>query len=337
MEKTKIKYEVDPHNRLIAKISQRPSAMPQFRYVIDGEFKTGHFNTLIYHVKSPYSDAPVELGLPYQVKLAGRWSMTRDHELKLTFDKCQLEGFRNDIVLKGEIIGADSGAILFSITQKTGNNLIRTSILRLEGIWQADEHNRLIFRAKKENDKYDTLVFEGQWEINKEHKIVYKYTKAKNAREKSILFDGFWNISKKERIIYHLDFMNRSFFDFRLGKGTALSDNIKYEIGMGVLAKRRPKAKYLILYGKWHIKKGIGLVFEIDYGDNQTGGIVFSAEAKLAPDSRIKFELKTGSGEPLGISLVLSKTILKGAGELYSKALFSEKEKALYIGGGVMW
>ena len=333
----KIRYEIDPHNRLIAKISKRRSGIPKLRYVIDGEFKTGPSNTLIYHVKSPSKSLPEGFDLPYQVKLGGRWSLTKNHELKLTFDKCRLEGFRNDVVLKGEVIGVNSDAILFSITQKAEDGLSRTSILRLEGIWQADERNRLIFKAKKEGERHDTLVFEGRWEINKQHKIAYKYTKGSTKSERSILFDGFWNISRKDRITYHLDFMNRSFFDFRLGKMAALSDSIKCEIGIGARAKRKPKARYLILYGKWNVKKNAGLVFEIDYGDNQTGGMVFTAEARLTPDSRIRFELKTESGKPLGISLTLSKTVLKGAGELYSKALFSEKEKAVYVGGGVRW
>ncbi|MFH0839862.1 MAG: hypothetical protein V1883_02460 [Candidatus Omnitrophota bacterium] len=333
----KIKYEIDPHNRLIAKISRRRSGIPKFRHVIDGEFKTGPSNTLIYHIKSPSKGITEELDLPYQVKLGGVWSLTKNHELKLIFDKCQLEGFRNDVVLKGEIIGANSDSILFSVTQKTGDGFSRTSILRLEGIWQADEYNRLMFKAKKESDKYDTLVFEGRWEINKQHKIAYKYAKGRDKSERSVLFDGFWNVTEKDKLTYHLDFMNRSFFNFRVGKGTASQNNIRYEIGIGARAQRRPKARYLVLYGKWNIRKSVGLVFEIDYGDGQTGGIVFTAEAKLTADSRIKFELKTESGKSLGVSLTLSRTILKGVGELYSKVLFSEKEKAVYIGGGVRW
>ena len=166
---------------------------------------------------------------------------------------------------------------------------------------------------------------------------MYKYFKDGKRSEKTILFEGFCNITQKDIVTYHLDFMNRSLFNFRVGKGSVSQNSIKYEMGMGLESRRRPAAKYLVLYGKWSIRGRAGLIFEIDYGGGRIGGITFSAEARLAPDSRIKFDLKTDSGKPLSLSLTLSKAILKGAGEFYSKALFSEKEKAVYIGGGFKW
>ena len=42
----KIRYEIDPHNRLVRRL-------PRFRKVIDGKFKIDKKNTLIYHVKAP--------------------------------------------------------------------------------------------------------------------------------------------------------------------------------------------------------------------------------------------------------------------------------------------
>ncbi len=333
----KIRYEIDPHNKLVAKISRRRSGPPQFRYVIDGEFKPGPFNTLMYHIKSPSKAISEKLNFPYQVKIDGTWSLTKEHDLRLSFDRCKLEGFRNDVVLKGEIISANADSLTFAVTQKTGGESSETRTLSLEGTWQADRYNRLTFKVKRTKDKYDTLTFEGKWDVNKNHKIVYKYLKDGERGEKTILFEGFWNITEKDILTYHLDFMNRSLFNFRVGKGSVSHNSIKYEMGVGLEARRRPAAKYLVLYGKWNIRERAGLIFEIDYGGGRIGGITFGAEARLTADSRIKFDLKTESGEPLRLSLVLSKTILKGAGELYSKALFSEKEKAVYIGGGFRW
>lgn len=333
----KVRYEIDPHNRLIAKISRRRSGPPQFRYVIDGEFKTSPSNTLIYHIKSPSKAVLKDLDLPYQVRIDGTWSLTKNYDLRLSFDKCELEGFRNDVTLKGEIVSANADSLLFAVTKKTGDGSGETRVLRLEGIWQADRDNRLTFKVKKEGNKYDTLTFEGRWDINNNHKIVYKYSKGGKKNEKTILFEGFWNITKKDIITYHLDFMNRSLFNFRVGRGSVSNDSIKYEMGIGLEARERPAKKYLILYGKWNIRKRVGVVFEIDYGGGNKGGINFGAEARLTPDSKIRFDLRTETGEPLGLSLTLSKTILKGEGELYSKALFSEKEKAVYIGGGFKW
>lgn len=337
----KLIYELDPHNRLIVKSGARDRGPSRFRHVINGEFKIGEKNSLIYHIKAPSKTLAGQLNLPYQLKLSGRWSLTENHDLRLTFDKCALEGFRNEIVLAGEIIGAGPDSLLFSVTQKMPDETLTTHVLKLEGVWQADRQNRLTFKAAKEGGLSDTLTLEGAWEINKDHKISYRYKKSLSGtgkkEDRSFTLDGFWNITQKDTITYHLDFMNRSFFDFKAGYGRACSDSMKYEIGIGLRGRKRPLRKELILYGKWNIRQGTGLVFEIDYGGGQTGGMMFGAEARLARDSKIKLDLRTESGEPLGMSITLSKAVLDGAGELYSKALFSEKEAAVYIGGGFKW
>lgn len=326
-------YEVDPHNRLVVRNGAKNCGPPQFRYVINGEFKMGWKNLLIYQIKSPSKALARQLNLPYQLKLSGKWSLTENHNLKITFDKCALEGFRNEIVLAGEIIGAKSDSLLFSITQKMPDDTTTTRILKLEGVWQADKQNRLTFKVSKGVGLYDTLTFEGAWEIGKNYQISYKYKET----EGLLTLAGFWNITKKDILTYHLDFTNRSFFDFKAGYGRAYSDRIRYEVGIGLKNRKRPWLKEVVLYGKWNIRHGAGLIFEISYGNGQIGGMIFGAEARLGNDSKIEFDLRTESGKPLGVSLALSKTILEGIGELYSKALFSEKEKAIYIGGGFRW
>ena len=81
----KIRYEIDPHNRLTILGPYR------FRSVIDGTFKLAGRNNLAYHVKK--SD---NLDVPQQIKFSGTWSLSKDHELILTLDKWnnQCEGNR---------------------------------------------------------------------------------------------------------------------------------------------------------------------------------------------------------------------------------------------------
>ena len=50
-DKEKITYEIDPHNRLIAKETNKASAVAGFREVLDGKFSIGESNSLAYHVK----------------------------------------------------------------------------------------------------------------------------------------------------------------------------------------------------------------------------------------------------------------------------------------------
>ena len=52
----KVRYEIDPHNRLVIDDSGRKSDLTKFRKVIDGRFKTDKFNNLSYHVKAPLQE-----------------------------------------------------------------------------------------------------------------------------------------------------------------------------------------------------------------------------------------------------------------------------------------
>ena len=72
----KIRYEVDPHNRLTR------LGPGKFRQVIDGEFKLDDNNSLAYHVKK--SD---NIDIPQQIKFSGDWSLDTGHNLILTLDK----------------------------------------------------------------------------------------------------------------------------------------------------------------------------------------------------------------------------------------------------------
>ncbi|MEK7850031.1 MAG: hypothetical protein AAB213_04385 [Candidatus Omnitrophota bacterium] len=100
----KIRYEVDPHNRLTRLGPAR------FRTVLDGEFKLDDNNSLAYHVKK--SDS---IDVPQQIKFSGNWSLDTGHNLILTLDKWnnQVEG--NKLVLKSELLSARGGVNKFTL------------------------------------------------------------------------------------------------------------------------------------------------------------------------------------------------------------------------------
>ena len=337
----KLRFEVDPHNKLIRGISK-------FRHVIDGRFKIGKGNALLYHIKAPSDTAAKEADLPHQLKFKGSWSLTKDHNLRLTLDKWRRQTFGDELTLKGEIIRADVHSLSFAVTQRTKENTVSTYILKLEGSWQADKNNRLTFRVKKEEGRFDLLVFDGIWEVNRKHRIVYHYekklTKRGESKRRSLVFKGFWNITRRNALTYLLDLKGKSLpagrqsaFDFRVGHGIVEKGAIKFEIGIGISRRQRPVKKDIILYGKWKIKKGLGLIFEIMNPGGRASAMKFEAEAKLAGASRIKFTLKNETGKDLGLALTLSKEMLKGAGESFIRFLHNKKEKAVYVGTGFMW
>lgn len=50
-DKENITYEIDPHNRLIARKTNKASGVTGYREVLDGKFSIGEGNSLACHVK----------------------------------------------------------------------------------------------------------------------------------------------------------------------------------------------------------------------------------------------------------------------------------------------
>ncbi len=335
----KIRYELDPHNRLILDRSGKKSDFPKFRKVLDGQFKTDKFNNLFYHVKAPLKE---DENVPHQIKLKGEWSLTDNHELRLTLEKQARDTFGDQITLQGEILDVNENSLLFAITTTTKKNTQSTYVLNIGGWWKADENNRLSFHVRKEEGRYDILTFNGAWEINKNHEIIYQYEKAELIRKKrqthTLTFKGYWDIKDKLRISYVLSKGSDSIFNFKACAGKFSEGYIQYELGIGLTNRAKPVTKTVTLFGKWNLKKDVGLIFEIEYEDKKTKAIVFGADARLTDKDTISFRLKNDmENKDIGVNLELSHKILKGDGEAFLRVLKSRQKSAIYAGAARRW
>ncbi|MDD5496500.1 MAG: hypothetical protein PHP46_05320 [Candidatus Omnitrophica bacterium] len=335
----KIRYELDPYNRLVINESGAKSDLPKFRKVLDGRFKTDKNNNLSYHIKAPLSEYDK---MPNQVKLSGQWSLTDKHELRLTLDKSARETFGDKITFQGDILDVNKNSLLFAITTITKENTRSTYVLNIAGSWKADENNRLSFHVRRESGKYDILTFTGIWEINKNHQIVYRYEKAILIRKKrqthTLTFKGYWDIKDKARISYVLSGDTDSVFDFNTSIGTFKEDYIQYEVGIGLTDRGKRAVQTVKLSGKWNLKKDAGLIFEVEYENKITKAIVFGAEARLTDKDTISFRLKNDrENKDMGVKVELVHKIFKGAGEAFLRALTSKRELAIYAGAAWRW
>ena len=152
-----------------------------------------------------------------------------------------------------------------------------------------------------------------------------------------MIFEGHWDIAKRSRLSYKLSLDGKSAFNFKTGIGILAKDYIKYEVGIGVSEKKHPIKRILTLYGKWKIKKNIGLLFEIEYEKGKTKTIVFGAKAKLTKRDKVEFKLMNRLHRDLGMELKLSRKLLKGDGEAFLKLLKSKKESSIYVGTAWRW
>jgi len=258
----KLRYEIDPHNRLTA---QGPY---KFRHVFDGEYKISDDNSLIYHVrKSDNKD------IPQQIKFSGQWALNEEHNLVLTLDKWnnQVEG--NKLVLEADIIDADSRELVFTIGTKDGDGKERISMCKLIGIWQADPNNRLMFCVEKEKGGRDDLVFRGQWTVSKKHEIEYFYKKGRRSELHGIRLLGHWDIAGNNCLSYILSEDSKSRFDFEVVLERVMRNSIEATIGIGV----SPVKKKIVLAGKWNLGDGANITFGINYG----GGKIYPIAVKL--------------------------------------------------------
>ena len=335
----KMRYEIDPHNRLIIDDSGKKSDLPKFRQVIDGRFSLDENNNLSYRVKAPL---PEDENIPHQIRLKGEWSLTDDHELRLTLDGQGRQTFGDQITLQGEILDVNKNSLLFAVTTTTKDNTRSTYVLNLEGTWKADENNRLSFRVKEEEGRYDILTFNGAWEINKNHQIIYQYEKARLIRKRrethTLIFKGYWDIEDALRISYVLDKGTDSIFDFETSVGVFKEDYIEYELGIGLADRPDPVRRTITLSGKWNLKKDVGLIFEADYENKKVKQIVFGADVRLTDRDTIAFKLKNEiENKDIGAELELSHQILKGDGEAFLRLLKSNRESAIYAGAAWRW
>ena len=334
----KLRYEIDPHNRLVVSETGRKAPLSRFRKVLDGRFKVDKNNILSYHIKAP---VPRDVNIPHQVKLKGKWLLTGNHDLKLTLDKWGRQTFGDRLTLQGDIIDVNKNSILFAVTTWTKEGIQSTYALKFRGSWQADKNNRLTFRARKEEGKHDILTLNGIWKINKKHQIIYQYEKAQLIRKlrkiHTLTFKGHWDIKDKTRIAYIIDRNTNSVFNFRTGLGLFRDDYIKYEVGIGLSQRAKPVKQRITLFGKWKIKKNAGLIFEVGYENKKLHAIIFGAEARLTDKDTVLFKLRNDLNKDISANLKLSHKILKGDGEAFIRGLKSKRECAIFAGAARRW
>lgn len=335
----KIKFELDPFNRLVLDDSGKKSDLARFRQVIDGRFTVGIGNELSYHVKAPLS---ADYNIPSQIRFKGKWSLTENHELRLALDRSSKNPFGDTITLKGDIIDVRANALLFAVTTKGREGIASTYVLTLGGSWAADSANRLSFQVEKEGGRPDILTFTGTWSIGRNHQIVYKYETARLIRKKRVtqelLFKGYWDIPGSLRISYVLNAASSSAFNFRTSEALFQGNRIQYELGIGIAKKVRPVARTITLDGTWNVSKDGGITFEVEYENGALHAIAFGAIARLTDRDTVEFALKSeAEHKDIGITVKLSRKLLLGDGEAFIRLLASKEEQALYAGAGWRW
>jgi len=216
--------------------------------------------------------------------------------------------------LRKRFIAAESDSLVIETIQtisKTKRQKLR--VVKLKGVWRANEYNELVFEAKarrgtaKKPDKY---TFTGAWKINKNQQIQYNCGEGPDV----LTFKGHWNISSANKLVYILEGSSTSRFEFKVQLESPLlypkEGEIRYRIGIGTRKSRLTQGQLVILYGQWKFGRNLSLSFQMDYGQGRIKEIEFGASATFGPD-KITFALNNEFGKPLGITLTMTHKFLE--------------------------
>lgn len=306
----KFSYSVDNDNQLLIK---PPQAKRFLR--ANGRFGIDKNNQLFYRFDENLSWRR-QYSLPPRVIFQGAWSLNSNHDLALTLDKNEGQVQGDTLIIKANIISADTDILAFEVKSYDRDGLLHAQILKLNITLFADENNCLCFMVKKIQP--DALTLEGSWQVNENQQVIYEYEridlKTKTKVSNTLIFRGFWQIDSANRLTYILKHSLSSRFDFRAQIETPTiypqKGVIKYRLGLGI-KEDKPRVKIISLYGAWKFNRSLGLVFEMDYNKERLESVEFGADVSFQKNNQVSFSLRNKKGEPLGLTLTFTHKLLK--------------------------
>jgi hypothetical protein len=109
-------------------------------------------------------------------------------------------------------------------------------------------------------------------------------------------------------------------------------DTISFLREFGIELEKRVKTQTLMLFGKWKYSQKFGLSFEVTYKNKKKHSIKFGGTYKINKNHTLEANLKSVTGKPLGIELILTKDLAKKDGQAFLR-LFRDAEESKVEGG----
>ena len=271
----------------------------------------------------------------------GQWSLTPNHELKLLLRREKNQPFRESVTVQGKMISVDAGELVFAAHGMTEEGRTETRLVKLEGVWRADDENRLTFQVKKQEPEAP-LTFQGAWEIGKHHELLYRYQKKDPLtgakKEESLSFRGAWEIHEKDHLTYTLDVDGKSRFDFQASLQSpnllAKKGEIRYQVGIR-LKGQKTLLRDVALFGKWKVSNDFSLSFEVEYDEGRRRAISFKTSNRVGEKNELIFALKDQRGNGLGVEVTFTRDFFEGDGKaflrLYQDAVESRIEGGVQV------
>ena len=243
--------------------------------------------------------------------------------------------------LRKRFIAAEFDTLVIETIQTVEGGTLRSRvppstklrIIKLKGVWRANDYNELCFEATCRQGPPETYTFKGSWKINNNQQIEYTSVDGRD----SLAFKGYWDISSANRLVYIFEGSSSSRFEFKVQLESPViypkKGEIRYRIGVGLRQSRlTAPGQLLILYGEWKFGRDLRLTFQMDYGQGKVRAIAFGAEVTFARN-RIIFALRNEFGAPLGITLAMTYRFLEHLdAEVFVRLKSRQKEQTVEVG-----
>lgn len=287
--------------------------------VVEGSVTTDRANRLVYEVESA-SDTDGEQ--PRRVILDGVWRLNARHELELRLSRTAASMSRT-IALRGALVHAGLNSLVFALRGQNDESFLRAPRLTLSGRWQADAHNRLTFLVDKANHATDRLTLQGGWTVGAHHELIYRYRQPDSTRpvgwpnDHTLTFAGAWDMPRANRLVYRLSGSADAALEFSASLQSralqAREGRLVYQVGVRLAGRARHQQR-VSLFGTWKFHKRAAISFEVPYADGQVRAIYFEGTVTLGPRQHVAIALRTPAGEPLGLTLTLTRQMAQDAG-----------------------
>ncbi|MFC1548637.1 hypothetical protein ACFL5E_01605 [Candidatus Omnitrophota bacterium] len=276
-----------------------------------------------------------------KIAVDGTWSLTPELDLKfrVSGSKTPLRG--KTIILRGDVGRTKGSSLTFNVRAYEGISGVRTTSLTLSGKWLADGNNRITFKVTKGRGRYDTLRFQGAWQVNRRNELIYRYEKTalktKTKRAKILIFRGRWELGKRY-LVYNFEGSGDSCFTFKAAlqsRSLMASDGVvKYQIGIKYyIGKRlRKRTQVVTIFGVWKLGKDLKIAFEAACSGGRHSTMRFSVEKLIGEGNSITVALKKEDGESLGFEVTFRKVFRDDAELFLAISRFAEESRII---GGV--
>lgn len=243
---------------------------------------------------------------------------------------------------KFPLIGAESDALVVSVTQKEPEGKTLTRLVKLTGTWSVNPKNLIVFETAKESGKSRKVILKGKWNLNKRHEIVLtQETEQLKTRQKvtrEIVINGFWDLSEKHRFTYLIGGDSSAALRFRGAFQTssilAKKGEIRYQIGTEL--KGRRQLQVLSFFGKWIISRDWGLEFEMETGRGRRR-LSYGVERSFGPTSQVGLNLVDQKGQRLGLEVVVTKDFFGKDVQAFTRLVRNTDENRVEVGMRGAW